>query len=166
MRKLDSLRSAIVTAVPELAENPGNLRIWVDRGAAASPMTASHSLGFSYRANLLVINMVTDIAVLALAIFGWMRVNQPNLMGPNTDGFAFDVDVLDNEKVDVQIQIDLTESVKVTPNGNGSFALEYLNEPDPLFDDFASASAADTPPPLAAVGQEGEGWLSAIDGQM
>ena len=166
MRKLNSLRSAIEQAMPEMAQNPANLRIWVDRGSAASPMTASHSLGFSYRANVLIMNMVTDVAVLALAIFGWLRVNQPNLMVPNTDGFAFDLDVLDNEKVDVQIQIDLTENVKVTPNNDGSFGLEYLDEPDPLFDDFVSASAANPPPPLAAVGQEGEGWLAAIDGQM
>lgn len=166
MRKLYSLGAAIEAAVPELAQNPGNLHIWIERGTSASPMTGSHSLGFSYRANLLVTNMVTDIAVLALAIFRWMRVNQPNLMAPNTDGFAFDLDVLDKKKVDVQIQIDLTENVKVTPNNDGSFGLEYLDEPDPLFDDFASASAADPPPPLAAVGQEGEGWLAAIDGQM
>lgn len=167
MRKLDSLRAAIEAAVPELAREPGNLRIWVDRGAASSPMTASHSLGFTYRANLLIVNMVTDIAVLALAIFRWMRVNQPNLMAPNTDGFAFDVDVLDNKSVDVQIQIDLTENVKVTPNEDGSSALEYLAEPDPLFDDFADAGATGpSPPPLSAIGQQGEGWLADIDNQM
>src|SRR5688572_3153123 len=111
MRKLDSLRAAIVAALPELARSPENLRIWIDRGAGRCQGTKTDAFGFAFQANILIVEMTSDIAVLALAIFRWLRVNQPDLLSPHRDGFNFDVDILDNRSADVLIQIQLTENV-------------------------------------------------------
>ena len=166
MRKLNSLRDAITAAVPELAQNPANLRIWVDRGTVGSTLTPGHGLTFSYRANVLVMEMAADMSVLAHALTTWLRVEQPDRLTPGTEGLSFEVDVLSNTATDVLVQVDLMESVTATPNEDGSFALAYLPEPDPLFDDFGTPAPANSAPPLAAVGQDGEGWLAAIDNQM
>lgn len=166
MRKLNSLRDAITAAVPDLAQNPANLRIWVDRGTVGGTLTPGHGLTFSYRANVLVKEMAADMSVLAHALTTWLRVEQPDRLTPGTEGLSFEVDVLSNTATDVLVQVDLRESVTATPNEDGSFALAYLPEPDPLFDDFATPAPTGSPPPLVAVGQEDEGWLAAIDGQI
>lgn len=166
MRKLNSLRAAIEAAVPELAQNPANLRIWVDRGTMAATLTNAGGMTFAYRANVLIMEMTADLSVVTHALTTWLRVEQPDRLIPGTEGLSFEVDVLTNKVVDVLLQVDLKESVTATPNEDGSIALAYLSEPDPLFDDFGSAGPTDPPPPLTAVGQEGEGWLAAIDGQM
>lgn len=151
MQKLDSLRTAIATAIPELKRSPENLRIWIERGAGRCQGTRTDAFGFAYQANVLIVEMATDLAVLALAIFRWLRVNQPDLLSPRTDGFAFDADILDNGSADVLIQIQLTENVTVAPVEGGGDILAYLPEPDPLFVDDGGFAGVDPVPPLAGV---------------
>jgi hypothetical protein len=151
MQKLTSLRAAITTALPELARSPENLRIWIERGAGKCQGTSTDAFGFTFQANVLIVEMASDIAVLAHAIFRWLRVNQPELLVPGRDGFAFDADILDNSSADVLIQIQLTQNVTVAPQDGGTFALAYLAEADPLFADDLGFAGVDPVPPLAAV---------------
>lgn len=150
MNKIDSLRTAIVEALPELSGDPSRLRMWVDRGTAKSQQTASLSFGFDYRLNILVIEMAADIALLSLALFRWMRINEPHLLTPGADGFSFDADMLDNRTADILIQIDVRQNVSVQPSGDG-FTLAYLAEPAPLFDDDNSLAPGAPVPPLEDV---------------
>ncbi|MDT8758232.1 phage tail protein [Sphingomonas psychrotolerans] len=150
MNKIDSLQAAIVAALPELANDPARLRMWIDRGAAQSRQTESLSFGFTYRLNILVLELASDIALLALAIFGWLRVNEPHLLAPDTDGFSFDADILDNRTADILIQIDVRQNVQVRAAEAG-YSLEYLDEPDPLFPDMLGIVAGAPIPPLADV---------------
>lgn len=149
MEKLDSLRAAITAALPEMQRNPENLRIWIERGIGRSRQTRTDAFGFAFQANILMIEMASDISVLALAIFRWLRVNQPALLAPNADGFAFDADILDNGRADVLIQIQLTQNVTVAAVEGGGDALAYLPEPDPLFLDDGGFAGLDPAPPFA-----------------
>lgn len=151
MRKPDTLRAAIVAQLPELASEPDRLRMWIERGGARSVMTAELGFGFAYRLNVLVTELAGDVALLGLAIFQWLRVNQPELMTPGRDGFTFDVDILDNRTADVLIQLDLTEDVAVTQRDDGGFDMQYLAEQDPLFDDELGLGETDPVPPLAGI---------------
>ncbi|SFG08409.1 P2 phage tail completion protein R (GpR) [Novosphingobium sp. CF614] len=151
MRKIDTLRAAITAALPELAQNPDRLRIWIERGAAQCRDTRTEAFGFAYQANVLIVEMASDIAVLALAIFRWQRVNQPHLLAPGKDGFSFDVDILDNKCADVLLQIQIEENVTVTPVEGGGSQLAYLPEPDPLFDDDLGLGDTDPIPLLTGV---------------
>lgn len=147
MLKLTTLRAAITTALPELARSPENLRIWIERGAGRCQGTKSDAFGFTFQANVLIIEMASDIAVLAHSIFRWLRVNQPDLLTPGKEGFAFDADILDNGSADVLIQIQLTQNVTVAAkSGGGGFDLAYLPEPDPLFGDDGGLTAGPIPP--------------------
>lgn len=150
MNKIDSLRTAILAALPELAREPTRLKMWIDRGTARCPQTDSLSFGFFYRLNVLVEELANDISLLALAIFGWLRVNEPHLLAPGVDGFSFDADILDNLTADILIQIEIRQNVAVRPDGNGH-TLEYLDEPRPLFPDALGLVDGAPIPPFAGI---------------
>lgn len=136
MLKLDSLRAAITAALPELKRSPENLRIWIESGAGRCQGTSSDAFGFTFQANVLVTEMASEIAVLAHAIFRWLRVNQPDLLTPGKVGFDFDADILTNGTADLLLQIQLTQNVTVARKEDGSgYDLAYLAEADPLFTD-------------------------------
>ncbi|WP_062731843.1 phage tail protein [Sphingobium abikonense] len=151
MLKLDSLRKAIATALPEMARSPEHLRIWIERGAGRCQGTTSDAFGFTFQANVLIVEMTSEIAVLAHAIFRWLRVNQPDLLSPGREGFSFDADILDNGSADVLLQLQLTQNVTVAPKDGGGFALAYLAEPDPLFTDDQPIDGIAPAPPFAGV---------------
>jgi hypothetical protein len=147
MLKLETLRAAITQALPELARSPENLRIWIERGAGRCQGTPTDAFGFSFQANVLIVEMVSDIAVLSHAIFRWLRINQPDLLSPGKEGFSFDADILDNGSADVLLQIQLTQNVTVAQKDGGGFDLAYLPEPDPLFaDDLGFGGVVPVPP--------------------
>jgi len=155
MQKAQSLRAAIVAAVPEFRTNPDRLTIWVENGVGESRMTKTLAFGFTYRLNVLLVECTTDIALIALAVFQWLRVNQPALMVPGAKGFGFEADILDNSSADIQLQLDLTEQITVQPVDGGGYDLAYLEEPDPLFDDALGFDGGEGPlapiPDLAEV---------------
>lgn len=135
MRKAHSLRAAIVEALPEFATSPDRLKIWVEDGAGRATQSQTLSFAFGYRLNILLEEARSDIALVALAVFRWLRVNQPDLLRPGATGFAFETDILDNETADIVLQLDLTENVSVAALEGGGWSLDYLAEPDPLFAD-------------------------------
>ncbi|WP_313801015.1 phage tail protein [Sphingobium sp.] len=151
MLKLDTLRASIATALPELARSPENLRIWIERGSGRCQGTPSDAFGFAFQANVLIVEMASDIAVLSHAIFRWLRVNQPDLLTPGKEGFSFDADILDNGSADVLLQIQLTQNVTVAPKDGGGFTLAYLPEPDPLFADDLGFTGMDPVPAFAGI---------------
>lgn len=160
MKKIDSLRAAIAAAIPEIATEPARLIMWIDQGSATGTLTADESFEMRFRLNITIIEMTTDIALLMLAVQHWCRVNQPNLLVPKATAITFDADILDNMSADLTAQIDLTQSVNVVAAPDGSRTLEYLAEPDPLFDDLRGAGGADPVPPLTAVSLVGEGQIA------
>jgi hypothetical protein len=135
MRKLTSLRAALMAALPELRNEPARLKLWVENGAVRARGTASHGFALQYPLSVLIEEAKTDIAIIALAITRWLRVNQPDLLAPNGDSFQFESDILDLKTADILFTINLTENVAVAPNPDGSWAVNYLPEPDPLFED-------------------------------
>ena len=135
MQKIDSLRDAILKALPELRRDRDRIKIWVERGSAKATQTPDQSFAFGFQLNVLIVEMRSDIAVLAHAVFHWLRANQPELIVPGAQGFTFDADYLDNRCADVELQLQLDQAVKVTKNAEGKFDLDYRAEPDPLFDD-------------------------------
>lgn len=151
MEKIDSLRAALTAAMPDIADQPDRLRLWIDQGAVRAPMTISHGFAYTFRLNILIIEMACDIRIPTLAIVSWLRVNQPAALAPNADAFAFDVDILDTQAVDLLIAIDLTQNVDVTMDGDGAATLAWVPEPDPLFDDALGLGGADPVPQLTAV---------------
>ncbi len=61
MRKPDSLRAAIEAAVPDLARNPGQLKIWLDKGSVqACGRGVPVALAYRYKLSLLVLDFAAS----------------------------------------------------------------------------------------------------------
>lgn len=156
MKKPDSLRAAIAAHVPDLRDNPDRLIMWIDRGAVASPGTPSFNFAYSYRLNIFIVGYAGQQPPVAIAILHWLRVNQPDLLQPGKDAFSFEADFLDNKSVDLQIELQLTECITAVPREDGGFDMQFIAEPDPLFDDDLPLGDLDAAPPLASIWFAGE----------
>lgn len=155
MLKINLLRDALVAAMPELATSPANLIMWVDRGKAQSSDTQDLSFALTFQLNILLVEFAGDIAAFSLAILIWLRSQQPDRFAMGADAFDFEVDVLDNGKVDLQIILQLRQNVAATITPDGVTA-SYLPEPDPFFADDLPLGGLDTMPRLSSITVNGE----------
>lgn len=152
MQKPASLRAALTAAIPEIRDQPDRLVIWVEDGAVRARQTETHGFAFEYPLSVLLREVSTDIAIVALAINRWLRRHQSNLLaGGSGDSYKFETDVLDNATADILFTIDLCENVAVEPQPDGSWSIDYQVEPDPLFDDAQPMLPDIGTPPLTAV---------------
>lgn len=156
MKKPDSLRKALEAIDPELQRDPQNLIMWIDQGNVASPMTPNFSFAYGYQLNLLFLGYARPQAPLMIAILYWLRVQQPDLLQPGKDAIAFEADFLDNNSVDLELKLQLTEQVRTVRRGDGGFDMEFLAEPDPLFDDVLGIGGVDPIPTLDSIWLDGE----------
>lgn len=151
MKKPKSLRAALTAALPEFRNEPSRMALWVENGRVKCRQTATHGFAMEYPLSILLTEMTTDIAVAMHAVNRWLRVHQPDLLSAASDGFTFETDVLDNQSADVMMTIPICENISVTDADDGGYVIDYLPEPDPLFDDDTSLVNPDPAPPLAEV---------------
>ena len=67
-----------------------------------------------------------------LPILGWLSVNQSELLenlDKVKDGIQFEADILDKDKVDLSITLQLTERVVVGNDEQGNTTVKHPNEP-------------------------------------
>ena len=144
MRKIESLREALVAAYPKLGDNPERLTVFVERGSCAARMGAQERdgiNGFEYRytAEAILLDFEGNANAVFIAVLNWLRENQPELLlRQDPEAFAFDADILDDRRTDVQIRIELTDAVDIV-GGEPVFR----DEPSPYsrFEGFANDPA-------------------------
>ncbi|MFV2945254.1 phage tail protein [Pseudomonas japonica] len=131
MNKPSNLREHLLAAVPDLARNPDRLMVFIDKGKVRC--TAAPTLSFEYEYSLQLI--LTDFAghpdTVMVPILGWVRVNQSELLAnldKSAKGLEFEVDILDNSKVDMSIVLPLTERVLVKRNDEGTYDVSHPAE--------------------------------------
>lgn len=131
MKKPQSLRSHLLDAIQELRRDPERILIFVDEGTLRSTMANGLSFEYAYTLNMILTDYAGDLATISIPVLDWVRVNQSNLMA-NLDnvkaGIKFEAEVLANDKVDLAIQIPLTERVIVKKTSDG-LNLDYPDEP-------------------------------------
>lgn len=132
MNKPESLRAHLLATVAEFKHNPDRLLIFIDNGKVRC--TAAHTLSFEYSFDLQII--LTEFAghpdSVILPILGWLSVNQSELLEnleKAKDGIQFEADILDKNKVDLSITLQLTERVVVGEDDQGNTTVKHPNEP-------------------------------------
>ena len=92
------------------------------------------SFEWRYTANLIVTDFAGDPNVLLLAVLDWARIHQNELLDAPSqrDRITFEVDVLANDKVDLDIKLPLTERVIVSKDPGGFDVIEVADEPAPV----------------------------------
>lgn len=133
MKKPDDLRAWLTKAIPALKRSPELLQMFVDKGTIVA--YGGHGLSYEqrYTLTLQLLDFGGDPEHIMAPVIVWLAINQPELLGnprQQTEGVRFEVDILDGGKVDLQIELLLTERVKVSPSGQGRFDAAILPEPD------------------------------------
>ena len=135
MKKVESLRAWILQANPgDIANRPDSLVLFVEKGAMAC--RNGPGLGFEYRYTLQVgvTDFAADTDALMVPILAWVSLYQPELLADYDTSAAavrWSAEMLDATKVDMLVELDLTESVRVTPRADGSgYDVEHLDEVD------------------------------------
>lgn len=151
MKKPADLRAHLTRWVPDLAANPDKLHLFIEKGRLATKIGTG--LGFEYRYTLQIV--ITDFAespdVLSVPMLVWIQTNQPDLL-LNTmlrdSTFAFEAEIVDHDKIDIALTLELAERVLVR-QVTGGYECEHIGEP-PLPDDLSGV----------------RGWQSYLDGEV
>ena len=137
MNKPDSLRTHLLSAVPELKHSPDRLLVFIDNGKIHC--TAAKSLSFEYGYELQII--LTDFPghpdSIMLPLLGWLRQHQPEVLTNLERTIAFEVDVLDHSKVDMSLRLPLTERVIVTRQPDGTHSV--IHAPDRPYTEYEAS---------------------------
>jgi hypothetical protein len=114
MKKLSTFRAAMMAAVTDLKNDPQKMSIMAERGKLVSTGGAARGWHYAYQLTAIIQDFAGDMDVLTDTVLQWVRVEQPGLLKNNelnAQGVRFEVEMLDNECVDVQLEIDLIEGV-------------------------------------------------------
>ena len=144
MIKPANLRACLEAAIPELVRDPQRLRLTVEKGFVTSTgaVSATGAVSFLYNYTLTALLLDFDGADAPfLAIVRWLAVNERELLQSwvgGKQGLPLQVDILDAGKVDLEIEIPLTERVICTPAAGGGVTFVHPTEPafDPGFGPF------------------------------
>lgn len=132
MRKPDSLKRLLLQTVPQLAENPENLALYVDEGKVAARAGASLSFEYRYKLNLVAQDFAGDRNALVVPLLAWIAQVQPGLLdSPDAEPFTFECELLDADTADISITLNLTERVAVRPRAEGGYEVVHLDDPTP-----------------------------------
>ena len=140
MIKPESLRAALVAALPVFQTNPDALKMWVDRGVIVARHGANPAqpgaFEYRYTLSLVVEGWQQHPSLIMLALNSWLAIHQPDLLSGSRDqSYTFEADIIDAATVDLSLELPLTEAVRVTPRVGGGFDLLHLAEESPLLPD-------------------------------
>ncbi|WLI76948.1 phage tail protein [Kosakonia sp. H02] len=133
MLKPNSLRTALIDAVPVLHDTPSMLRLWVDKGTNTATLATSLSFEKQFSLNVTVSGFAGDIDTLFVPVMVWLRDNQPDILtveAGQKGGFSWSLLTNSDGTQDVSIILQLTERTQVK-EVNGVLQAETLPEPLP-----------------------------------
>lgn len=124
MRKLAAAREALLGA--GLGLKPSNLLTFAEQGSVLSSRgPRNRHFALSYQAHLIVTDWSGDPRALLWVLLAWLQADNP--AAPD-DAIAFHVDVIDHQRADISMRVELTETVRVIETDAG---IEISHEPDP-----------------------------------
>jgi hypothetical protein len=144
MRKADSLRDWLTACLPDYKAHPDRLQIFLEGGTISARQSDTLSFVYGYTVKVLFMDYRGDADHLTVPVLAWIAREQPQLLRrADSQPFSFEAELLDSETSDIEISIELTESVVVTPSPDGKgYAIEH--PPEPTYDSFGvSASFAE-----------------------
>ena len=155
MEKTDALRAALASALPTLSQSPENFWVTVTDGRIRSTASAARGFEYDYTAELTFVETTIHPSLLFVIITDWLRTNQPDVLQPG-QGFKFEAERDDSERVTIVVKLKLTEIVTVTLRPDGGMDLQHLDEPDYTAALGLTPLSGTTPAPLKSVWVDGQ----------
>lgn len=131
MRKPQLFRDHLATAFPEFnGRARDKLAVYVENGrvrARPAPGSSSGigSFEWAYRLEAVLLDFKGDANTVLALTLDWLRIHQPELLLSHEGSpVELQADIIDDERIDLQISLELSEAVRRTENG-----FEYLAEP-------------------------------------
>ncbi|HEY0626684.1 MAG TPA: phage tail protein [Allosphingosinicella sp.] len=144
MKKPEGLKRVLVQWVPGLADNPGNLSLFVDKGRIATRGTGSFAFEYRYELSIVVQDFAGDVSHICVPLLAWIAEQQSELL-EKKEPFTFERELLDTDLSDIEIKLELTEAVLVKPRASGEpgFDVTYIEEKPPAaLDEFPGVCGA------------------------
>ena len=132
MLKPDSLRAALTAAVPDLRNDPDRLRMFIDKGNLIATAAPALAFEYRYRLQLLILEFAGHPDQIMVPLISWVAVHQNELLANpdrRRDGISFEAELLDSKRVDLAIELALTERVTVRPAAGGG--QDVIHHPEP-----------------------------------
>lgn len=127
MQYPQKLREAVRQHLPELAQNPDKLTLFVTGGRVmASKGTLSHET--RYRLSLIITDFTGDVDVLNAVVIDWLQEYSPETIGPGDtapSAYTFEIEHLGNRACDILIELELTERTVVLTDDAGNIRIEH-----------------------------------------
>lgn len=124
MKKINHLREYIINRVPALKTSPERLLVFIENGSI--DFAAGNNLSHKYRfpARLVITDWHESVDLIILPILEWLRAYEPGFVP--TDAIRFDAEILNHEKVDLSLTVNLTELVIVNkPCESRSYQVDH-----------------------------------------
>ncbi len=136
MRKGDSLRRWLTACLPDLKIHPDRLQIFFEDGGVNARKSATLSFAYAYRLKVLLTDYAGDPDHLIVPVLAWIEKEQPQLLA-RTDNppFTFRSELLDSNAYDIELSIDVMESVLVSLSNDGK-GWNIVHPPEPGYGDM------------------------------
>ena len=131
MHKLNSLRQALIDAIPQLNANPERLQMSVGSGNLDARLASSLSFEKHYTLNAKVSGFSGDSEGLFVPVLAWLRENQPDIFTLDEgrrNGCSFTIVLNDDDTMDISVSVQLTERILVSQE-EGALRATYSPEP-------------------------------------
>ncbi|CAJ8346016.1 bacteriophage tail completion protein R [Burkholderia pseudomallei] len=131
MNKPNSLRAALVAALPQLSASPDQLLVFVNEGRIEATGTRTAPFDYEYECEIIIRDFVGSADDVMIAVVEWARSNQPDLVtnrDERRDGMTFVADILSNNAVDLGLKVKLSESVVVGTDEAGNRTVEHIDD--------------------------------------
>jgi len=129
MNKPERFRTALLAALPDLANDPQRLSIFVEKGKLVASGGQGAGWQYSYQLTAILQDFAGDMDTLARAVTAWVAVEQPDMLKNPAQaerGIRFECELMTSELADISIEIDLTEAVYAGDDGK---AFDHPAEP-------------------------------------
>lgn len=132
MKKPDSLRRHLLSAVKELQRDPERMLIFTDKGNVRCTLANGLSFEYVYQLNFILTEYAGELDAVMIPLFDWVRINQHELLAnleKSKEAFKFETVMLDNHSVDLSLTFEVTERVIVKRHDDGSLQVTFPDEP-------------------------------------
>lgn len=132
MKKIASLRAALVVALPEFATDPDRLVIFVDKGRLVSRLTAGLGYEWRFTVRLEFHDFTRSPDEIAVPLLLWLRRYQPERLldfAREDNALGFAADIIDATSWDIAFAFELTEAIAVTALPTGGWDIVAIPEP-------------------------------------